>query len=157
MVLEELSNALIEMGGEFVLPFRFKNEKGRLTHHLVFVSKNFKGYEVMKGIMSKESSTEDQGVASFAYSPADESMPLLFELQRPIDDLGQMLQEEFAGCTMGVGQIYRQHSVGRPYLLKHYQEVLKALEKSGSIVVSDPQNKRRPKNTLAPRLNVTFS
>jgi hypothetical protein len=33
---------------------------------LIFVSKHFKGYEIMKIIMAKESSTEDQGVASFA-------------------------------------------------------------------------------------------
>jgi three-Cys-motif partner protein len=83
LILQELSNALTEMGAEFVLPFRFKNDQGRLTHHLIFVSKHFKGYEVMKEIMHKESSTEDQGVASFAYSPADESMPFLFELTRP--------------------------------------------------------------------------
>ena len=72
MILEELTQALMDMGGEFVLPFRFRNDKGRLTHHLVFVSKSFKGYEVMKQIMASASSTADQGVASFAYSPADE-------------------------------------------------------------------------------------
>ena len=88
MILEDLTQALKEMGGEFVLPFRFKNEKGRLSHHLIFVSKHFKGYKVMKDIMAKESTTADQGVPSFAYSPADESMPLLFELSRPLEDLG---------------------------------------------------------------------
>jgi three-Cys-motif partner protein len=156
MVLEELSNALTEMGGEFVLPFRFKNEKGRLTHHLVFVSKDFKGYEVMKQIMSKESSTEDQGVASFAYSPADESMPLLFELQRPIDDLEGMLRSEFAGQNKCAYDIYREHSVGRPYLKKHYKLVLMTLEEAKQVTVTDPQNKKRRRNTLADRLLVQF-
>ncbi len=87
MILEELTQAIIEMGGRFVLPFRFRNDKGRLTHHLIFVSKSFKGYEVMKDIMAGASSSTEQGVASFDYSPADESMPLLFELNRPLDDL----------------------------------------------------------------------
>ena len=91
LILESLSEALIEMGGKFVLPFRFKNDTGRLTHHLVFVTKHFKGYEVMKEIMSKESSASEQGVATFTYCPADETMPLLFELQRPIDDLEKIL------------------------------------------------------------------
>lgn len=156
MVLEELSNALTEMGGEFVLPFRFKNEKGRLTHHLVFVSKDFKGYEVMKDIMSKESSTEDQGVASFAYSPADESMPLLFEFQRPIDDLELMLRGEFAGRSVDVYDIYRSHSVGHPFLKKHYKTALLALEAAGQIQVTDLENKKRRRNTLADRLIVEF-
>jgi len=156
MVLEELSNALIEMGGKFVLPFRFKNDEGRMTHHLVFVSKDFKGYEVMKEIMAKESSTKDQGVASFAYSPADESMPLLFELQRPLDDLARMLPDAFAGKSLSMREIYCEHSVGRPYLSRHYKNVLGELEAEGKISVSDPEGKTRRKNSFADRLLVTF-
>lgn len=53
MVLKAMSEALRDMGGEFVLPFSFRNEEGRLTHHLVFVSKHFKGYDAMKDIMAK--------------------------------------------------------------------------------------------------------
>lgn len=156
MVLEELSNALIEMGGKFVLPFRFKNDQGRLTHHLVFVSKNFKGYEVMKEIMAGESSTEDQGVASFAYSPADETMPFLFEFQRPLDDLAKMLPVTFAGQTLSMREIYCKHSVGRPYLSRHYKKVLDELAVGGIISVSDPNGKKRRKNSFADRLLVTF-
>ena len=156
MVLEELSNALNEMGGEFVLPFRFKNDKGRLTHHLVFVSKDFKGYEVMKEIMAKESSTEDQGVASFAYSPADETMPFLFEFQRPLDDLATMLIDNFGGRTLSMYDIYREHSVGRPYLSRHYKDVLKKLESEGLIKVTDPKGKKRTKRYFPDRLIVAF-
>ena len=156
MVLEELSNALIEMGGKFVLPFRFKNDEGRLTHHLVFVSKDFKDYEVMKEIMAKESSTEDQGVASFAYSPADETMPFLFEFQRPLDDLATMLIDSFDGRTLSMHNIYREHSVGRPYLSRHYKDVLKKLESEGQIEVADPDGKKRNKRFFPDRLLVTF-
>lgn len=153
LILEELANALAEMGAKFVLPFRFKNEQGRLTHHLVFVSKDFTGYRVMKEIMHKESSTEDQGVASFAYSPADESMPLLFELTRPLDDLEGMLLKEFAGRTLTMSQIFRDHSVGRPYIAKNYKDVLTKLEKAGKIAVVDPEKKKR--RGFADRLVVT--
>jgi hypothetical protein len=65
LILEELAQAIKEMGGTYVLPFRFKRGN-RTSHSLIFVSKHFKGYEIMKIIMAKESSTEDQGVASFA-------------------------------------------------------------------------------------------
>ena len=157
IVLEGLTTALQEMGGKFVLPFRFKNPYGRLTHHLVFVSKNFKGYEVMKEIMSTESSTTEQGVASFAYSPADESTPLLFEFQRPLDDLKDMLRNRYSGESQSVYDVYRQHSVGRPYLKRQYKSVLINLEKEGIVMVSDPLNKKRRKNTLADRLVIKFA
>ena len=156
MILEELTQALMDMGGEFVLPFRFRNDKGRLTYHLVFVSKSFKGYEVMKQIMASASSTADQGVASFAYSPADESMPLLFELTRPLDDLEGMLKKEYAGETISMLDIYQSHSVGRPYLSKNYKDVLKKMEETGYITVSDPEGKPRRKGSFADRLVVSF-
>lgn len=156
MVLEELSAALKEMGGKYVLPFRFKNDQGRLTHHLVFVSKHFKGYEVMKEIMSKESSTEDQGVASFAYSPADETMPFLFEFLRPIDDLESMLCGDFSGQRISMKSIYIEHSVNRPYLRRHYSTALNNLEEQNKITVVDPEKKKRRRNAFPDRLLVTF-
>lgn len=34
-IVDEMRMALVEMGGKFVLPFRFRNEEGtRTTHHL---------------------------------------------------------------------------------------------------------------------------
>lgn len=156
MILEDLTQALTEMGGKFVLPFRFRNDKGRLTHHLVFVSKSFKGYEVMKQIMASASSTTDQGVASFAYSPADESMPLLFELSRPLDDLEGMLKEEYAGKAISMLDIYQAHSVGHPYLSKNYKDVLRKMEEAGQIMVSDPEGKPRRKGSFPDRLMVRF-
>jgi three-Cys-motif partner protein len=154
LVLTQLSLALKEMGAGYVLPFRFKNENDRLTHHLIFVSKHFKGYEVMKDIMHKESSTSDQGVGSFVYSPANENMPFLFELTRPLDDLAGLLQEYFAGKTIAMRDIYVEHSVGRPYISKHYKEVLGKLEQDEKILVHDPEGKKR--RGFPERLIVTF-
>ena len=103
LILEELAQAIKEMGGKFVLPFRFKNAAGnRTSHSLIFVSKAFKGYHIMKEIMAKESSSTDQGVPSLTYSPADESMPLLMSLQRPMDQLRGMLLKDFAGETISM-------------------------------------------------------
>jgi len=94
LIVEELAKALKQMGGDYVLPFAFKNEQGsRTTHHLIFVSKSFRGYEIMKDIMARESSNRDQGVPSFVYSPASKSSPFLFELSRPLEDLEGMLLE----------------------------------------------------------------
>jgi three-Cys-motif partner protein len=154
LILEELSQAIKEMGGTYVLPFRFKRGK-RTSHSIVFVSKHFRGYEIMKDIMARESSTEDQGVASFTYSPADASMPLLFSLAQPFDALKSRLPEAFAGETITMRRIYEEHSVDTPYLPRNYKQALRELEISGTIT-ADPPLARRKGTSFADHVKVTF-
>ncbi len=69
-IVEELCGALEQLGGKYVLPFCFRSASGgRTTHHLVFVSKNFLGYDIMKSIMASASSQIEQGVSSYHESP----------------------------------------------------------------------------------------
>src|SRR6266566_881387 len=159
-IVEELCEALQEMGGKFVLPFCFKNEKGtRTSHYLIFVSKHFKGYEIMKEVMSKESSSTHQDVPTFEYCPADARQPLLFELFRPLDELEDMLLTEFAGRCVIIEQVYKEHNVGRPFIKKNYKEALTNLESYGKIV-TDPPTARRSKRkgvvTFADDVLITF-
>jgi len=155
-IVEELGQAFKAMGYAFVLPFRFKNDRGtRTSHHLIFVSKEFRGYDIMKGIMANASSRNAQGVASFEYNPADKRMPLLMELMRPIDELAEILLSDIASKTLSVEEIYRQHSVGRRYVLKNYKEILKRLESESKIVANPPASERK-KNSLANAVVITF-
>ena len=157
LVLEELSQAINDMGGKFVLPFRFKNAMGKRTSHsLIFVSKHFRGYSIMKDIMAKESSTEDQGVPSFSYSPADGSMPLLFSLQRPLDELEGLLLQDFSGQELSVDKIYERHSVNTPYVLNNYKHILMKLEGEGRISVRSLKSSKRRRGTFANHLLVRF-
>ena len=154
-IVEELAEALKEMGGKYVLPFRFRDEKGnRASHHLIFVSKDFKGYEIMKDIMSRESSAADQGVPSLEYNPATKNQRLLFELSRPLDELEGQLLNDFAGRTLTMREIYEEHSVDRPFLAKHYKQALKNLEAGGAITANS--SKPRRKNSFADHVSVTF-
>src|SRR5713226_1910381 len=115
LIVSELSMALKECDIAYVLPFTFKSEEGtRTTHHLIFASKHFKGYEIMKGIMAKESSEQEQGVALFAYFAASEKHQMLFEFVRPLSDLEEMLLTHFAGRKITMQRIYEQHNVDRP-------------------------------------------
>lgn len=156
LILEELSAEIKALGGTFVLPFTFRNSNGtRTTHKLVFVSKSFKGYSIMKDIMAKKSSTEDQGVPSLAYSPADRSMPLLFSLQQPLDQLCASLLKDFAGQELSVAEIYERHSVGTPYVMKNYKESLTQLETEEKVGVRSLKGARR-KATFADHLLVRF-
>lgn len=155
-IVEEIAEALKEMGGRYVLPFRFRNERGsRTSHHLIFVSKHFRGYEIMKDIMSRESSAADQGVPSFEYNPATRDYPLLFELSRPLDELEGQLLNDFAGRTLTMRGIYEEHSVDRPFVKKNYKEALKNLEARSAIEANPPAD-GRPKNTFADYVSVSF-
>ncbi len=141
VVVEILCEALREMGGTFVLPFRFRHPvKGRTSHHLVFVSKHTKGYQIIKVIMAGESSTETQGVPSFEYNPiaAADRQGLLFQLSRPLEDLRGMLLEEFAGETLGFVDLFERHNVDTPYIDRNYREVLGKLEEEGLVEVNRP-------------------
>lgn len=144
LILEALAEEIKRLGGTYVLPFTFKNSAGtRTSHKLIFVSKHFKGYDIMKGIMAKESSTHDQGVPSLTYSPADADMPLLFSLQRPLEALGDDLLSKFAGKQVTLDEIYEQHSVDTPYIRHNYTEILTKLETEGRVKVFSTTGKRR--------------
>ncbi len=159
-IVEEICEALREMGGKYVLPFAFKDARGtRTKHHLIFVSKHPLGYGIMKEIMAKESSSAQQGVASFEYNPAEKDQPILFGLARPLDDLEGMLSEEFAGRTMTMLQVFEEHNVDTPYIKKNYKDVLTKMERDGTIT-ADPPHTGRPKRkgevTCADSVVVTF-
>jgi three-Cys-motif partner protein len=56
LILEELAAEIKSLGGTYVLPFTFKNSSAtRTTHKLVFVSKSFKVYSIMKSSGNKGS------------------------------------------------------------------------------------------------------
>ncbi|MCL4304069.1 MAG: three-Cys-motif partner protein TcmP [Anaerolineae bacterium] len=155
-IVEELAQALKKMGGEYVLPFRFRDDRGhRTSHHLIFVSKNVLGYTIMKDIMASQSSRTEQGVPSFEYNPADKRYTLLFEFSRPLDDLAETLLVEFAGQRLSLEEVFQKHQVGRPYVKKNYQDVLKQLEQEGRIETDPPAEARR-KNTFADRVMISF-
>lgn len=155
-IVEAMSQSLKEKAGRYVLPFCFKSLSGRRSsHHLIFVSKSIRGYEIMKDIMAKESTDLEQGVPSFEYNPASQRQPLLFEYSRPLDDLAEILLTNFAGRTVTMKQIYDQHNVGTSYISRNYKDILIKLEASKKIQTDPPANKRR-KGTFADTVKVTF-
>lgn len=158
-IVEEISQALKE-GGMYVLPFCFKNDKGnRTSHHLIFVSKDPTGYKIMKEIMANESSSSSLGVPSFMYCPATSRQTLLFELTRPLEELEEMLLKEYAGKNIRMRQIFDEHNIDRPYILKNYKHVLKKLEIDGKITADPPADKRLKRKgevTFADHVMVTF-
>ena len=159
IIVEELCQELKSYGSRFVLPFRFKNAKGqRTSHHLIFVSKNFRGYELMKEIMAKESTSNLENVPSFEYNPSDflHKQMLLFQLSRPIENLKTDLLYKFEGQTLTMIKIYEQHNVNTPYIKKNYKEVLRQLYEENKIQAVSVQGKPPKKGTFANKILVTF-
>jgi hypothetical protein len=108
----------------------------------------------MKNVMYKHSHKEGT-VANFEYNPADARFPNLFELTRPLGDLEDRLLTDLAGKTLEFGKLYELHSVGKPYVLANYREVLCRMEQEGKVTMDRPCPPRK-KGTLAPTVKVTF-
>jgi three-Cys-motif partner protein len=146
-LIQEICEALCEVGGKYVLPFRFKDHLGtRTSHHLIFVSKSFKGYDIMKSIMAKEATSAAPGIGSFEYDPTKSSQPCLFNFSQSSEDLIASISYSFAGRTVSFRQLYEEHSVGTPFIEKDYRVALARMEEAGRVVIktiSEPQKKRR--------------
>ena len=158
-IVEELCQALKFYGSRYVLPFRFKNARGqRTSHHLIFVSKHFRGYEIMKDIMARESTSNTQSVPSFEYNPADflPKQMLLFLLSRPFDDLKDDLLNKFDKQTLKMKEVYERHNVDTPYVKKNYKEVLRQLFNEGAIQAVSQNGKPPRKGTFGDNILVTF-
>lgn len=161
IVVQALCDALRNNGSQYVLPFRFKNDEGtRTSHHLIFLSKSFRGYDIMKEIMSKESSDNIGGVASFEYNPRDAHFKQgsLFDLlSRPLDDLHGMLLQQYARRTIDFNRLYEEHSINKPYIKKNYKEVLITLLETGRITAINAKTGKPPrKNTFSDDMRITF-
>jgi hypothetical protein len=158
MILEALKKAMSLVGAVnfHAFPFRVQETRGA-THHLIYLGKHERGLTLMKEIMGKASSRQDEGVPSFGFAEY-EAHPNLFSVS-PIDELRLDLVTRFSGETLTVGAIYLAHHAGTRYLLKNYQEALRRLEADGQIITA-PTAQNRPtrsgKTTMAPDTRISF-
>jgi hypothetical protein len=103
--------------------------------------------------MARVSSKAEDGVPSFAFSPATgPEQKLLFRLGSPLENLRDSLLAQFAGRTLTVRDIYQCHSVDTPYLRKNYKQVLSELEANGAVRTSG----RRSRRGFSDNIDVTF-
>jgi three-Cys-motif partner protein len=159
-VVESLCQAIKGYGTRFTLPFRFKNKDGvRTNHHLIFVSKGFRGYDEMKKIMYKESTSHPEGVASFEYNPRDlltDKQHLLFQLSTPLEELWDDLLRTYQGKTIVLKELYEAHSVDKPFVLENYKTTLKRMLEKSTITAVGKNGKPPRKGTLAEHNEITF-
>jgi hypothetical protein len=118
---------------------------GDHLHHglLIFVTKHFRGYEIMRDIMARESTRFPQSVPSFSYNPRDLTNPPLIELGKPLDELKRMLCRDLAGHRITMRQVYEHHSNGKLYMQLNFKEALRQLEAEGRLVATPSASDRR--------------
>ena len=159
-VLKHLVQALMAAGAKHVQPFGFKVEDGqRSTHHLIFLSKNDKGYEIMKGIMAREGKVLPTGIPTLSFTQNESvSSGSLF----PVDEKGDLandLSNSFSGQTISLYDVFTQHSPGKPFLPAHYRDAVLRLESEGRVTAS-PSAIERPKKkgslTMSLTTRITF-
>jgi len=126
-------------------------------HYLIFVTKHPLGYNIMKEIMGRASSCHPQGVPSFEYNPAAAKRAKwqLFEIEKPLDELKEMLLDDFAGMTVAMQEIFDKHHIGRRYVEKNYRKALLELENENKIKTNRIQRKAR-KGTFPRDMVATF-
>ena len=166
-IVNELAESLSEKNSNYVLPFRFIDEKkNKASHYLIFVTKHVLGYSIMKDIMATESSIEDDGVASFSYIPVKHiekyrnvQLSLLNQYERPLDSLGSDLVKKFRGQTLTVKEIFDLTHIGTPFTSTNFKEALRRLEEDGNIIAEPPASKRQTRNglkTMGDKVKITF-
>lgn len=158
LIIEEFAEALRQRGYTYIIPYVFEYEqKDRTSHYLIFVTKHPLGYGIMKSIMYKASEDRNQGIARFGYvRSANDKTPLLSLLNRPLDDLCNEILEFFAGRTLTMEMVYREHQKAlgiNPFVEKNYKDALNALDAAKKITTSKPS---RRKGTFADDIVVTF-
>jgi three-Cys-motif partner protein len=155
IIINKIKDVFREWGMDYVLQFPYKNKSGkRTTHHLVFVTKNILGHNIMKGIMGKASTHSIQDVPSFEYNPAPVQTSLF---EGPLDGLKNNLIKDFAGRTMKMKEIFEKHNLGKPFIEKNYKAALLALEEEQKIKTTRMTRKPIPrKGTFPDDLIVKF-
>jgi len=162
IIMDELTEALREVGVNFVLPFEFKSSQGqRTSHYIIFASKAFIGYHVMKEVMAKLS-TDRGEVKGFEFVPRMALQSALFpDTGRPfsIASLKLILLRSCRGLVVSVRTAYESTTVDTPYTLRNVKDAIRELEMEGHVTVAPPASKRPKRHgevTLADDKMVTF-
>jgi three-Cys-motif partner protein len=161
VIVGALKRGLKQLGGEYVLPFRFLRMDGRTSHYLVFVSKAFRGCHIMRNVMAGESSQHDvDGVASFEYDPRLAIQPALgLREGARLGKLKEKIIEEGTGKKLTVESLYEWHSRDALFTFSNYQEALRQLEvEGGRVAITRLSNRRvwRGKPTMPEGAHVTI-
>lgn len=151
-ILRSLGDAMRDIRGKFMLVFRFCTANGTPKRHIVYISKAYRGYAVMKDAMASQSdlSAEDVPFLEYIVSEEDDA-PSLFAMA-PWHDwrlnvrfrlatLKGSLQREFANRPIPFKELFESHearNTGLPFTKANYKRAVTALAAVGKATLLKP-------------------
>jgi len=155
-ILDQLVEALKSHSAEYVLKFRFVSPTvDRTSHYLIFVTKGFRGYEIMKDIMAGESIPNEAEVPTFEFNENPDMHPQ-FKLEDPHEDLATSLKTSLRGQTCTFSQIYERCSPGTNYVKRNFRSALAILEQRGKLSAQNEDGSKRRERTFGDKCRITF-
>jgi hypothetical protein len=157
LILAAVSDAIKQVGA-ISLPFKFKSDNGRTSHHLIYASKNERAAQMMKRILKSVSSAVDQGVGSNEHDPRVKSTTAsLFAGMYEVED---RLLKLFAGREISFGDLLAEESETK-FTDTNYRDALLGLEAEGRVIAEPPADARRyqaggQKRTLSKKVLLKF-
>lgn len=151
-ILAEFRNRCIDKGIRYFLPLQFNFYKSEgISHHLVFLSKHYRGFGIMKDIMAGYSQTVN-GIPKYVYIEGREkySNDITLDLDGgPMSELKKLIISDFGGHKLMVKDIVESYHVkGLLYPKKSIKDALLRLEHEEKLCDCSPNGKRRNKKTL---------
>lgn len=164
--VKEVLNAFIrasrEIGAKYELhlQFNFPYSK-RISHHLVFLSKHHRGFDLIKEVMSKESIKVD-GIAQYVYIESSEvsAEQLGLDVVGPMGELKEKLLVRFRNSRHKIVDLIETcHKEAWKYTEKNIKDALKLLERDSKkkIVVVPPRGKKRKPGTMGDNNTIIFN
>jgi hypothetical protein len=139
IILSAVTSSITEAGA-IPLFFRFKSNKGRTSHHLVYASKNQRAAGMMKGILRSASSKVVEGVGSSEHDPrVRELSGSLFDGLYEVED---RLLSVYASREIRFGALLEAEAHTQ-YPESNYRDAVLKLEGEGRVVVDPPAETRR--------------
>ena len=139
IILTAVKSAITQAGA-IPLVFRFRSDNGRISHHLVYASKESRAANMMKSILRSASSTISEGVGLGEHDPRDRNAPgLLFGGMYEVEE---RLLSVFAGRETRFDKLLSEEAHTQ-YTEGNYRDALLNLERDGKIAVNPPAEERR--------------
>ena len=110
IIVNEMSEAMRDIGLKYVLPFRFKAEgKNRTSHYIIFGSKNVIGFNIMKDIMYNSGEKDFNGIGRFEFIPSCDKngvqLSIIDLFATPFEDFQRELCQRYIGKTISMNEV----------------------------------------------------
>lgn len=161
IIVNEMSEAIREIGLKYPLPFRFQTEgKKRTSHYIIFASKNITGFNIMKDIMYKIGEKDFNGIGQFEFIPScnkqdNVQLSIVDLYSTPFEQFKEDLCQRYLGKTLSMENLYMQDSPNTQFIKKQYKQALIELEMDNLITCDKPYLERR-KGTLSDKTIIKF-